>query len=314
MAISLVLASLLDAFIGEKKKYHPLVGFGRFAGFIESKLHSSKQYPGLLMGMFAWFLAVLPIVFLLHYLLLILPALAQTAISIVVLYFTLGQKSLQQHGMAVYKPLKTGSLSKARFATSMIVSRDTSQSDCIQLSTATVETITENTHDAVIGPLVFYVCFGPVGALLFRLSNTLDAMWGYRTERYEYFGKFSARMDDVLGFIPGRITALLFLLVRPLNYKKIIHCIRQQGQKWYSPNAGIVMAAGGAAIGAKLGGNAIYNGVEKQRLSLGDGEAANPEKIKASIALMYQASTAFIVLVLILEVILSKGNIQGLLP
>lgn len=317
MGLMIALAYLIDHCLGEPKRYHSLVGFGHMAHYIESKLYTIKQNKALVMGGIAWCLTVMPPVCIL---LLVLECVSNEhnsfmhhLISIIVLYFTIGLKSLRQHGLAVYEPLSVGDLIKGRKATAMIVSRDTSHSNETQLSTATVETITENTNDAVIAPIFYFCLFGPLGALLFRLANTLDAMWGYRNEKYEYFGKFAARVDDVLGFVPARITALLFIVVRPIRFRKIISSVWQQGRNWYSPNAGMVMAAGAAAINTKLGGNAIYHGQEKQRLTLGDGQVADSSKIKSSISLMYHASLALLLIVLLVEWLVSTTHFADLL-
>jgi adenosylcobinamide-phosphate synthase len=187
---------------------------------------------------------------------------------------------------------------------SMIVSRDTEALSEQQLVTAVIETVTENTHDAVIGPLVFFALFGIPGAVLFRLTNTLDAMWGYRSEKYERFGKFSARMDDILGYIPARITVLLILMSRPASLNRIINSVWNTGRRWYSPNAGIVMAAGAGALNVRLGGNAVYNGHKKIRLTLGLGSLPKLYAINQSIRLMYSCSILVVTLIAIFEFLL----------
>ena len=265
MSLTLLLAYIMDECLGEPKRLHPLVGFGNLVNRIESYLYSPKRTKGCFNGLLAWSISVLPFVVGVYFLVLILPPIFQIILNISIVYLAIGQNSLKQHGVAVFKPLLNGDLAKARHATSMIVSRDTSESNEQQLAKATVETITENTNDAVIAPLFYFACFGAAGAVLFRLSNTLDAMWGYRNDKYEYFGKFSARMDDVLGYVPARITSFLFTLANPKQIPITLKSIFGNGRKWYSPNAGIVMAAGAGALNVRLGGNAIYHGNEKQR-------------------------------------------------
>jgi len=157
MSFSIILAFILDEWLGEPKRFHPLVGFGHFANFLEKNLYSSNKLNGLIFGGAVWCLAVIPIATVAYFFLSYLPVEAQVIINGVVLYFTLGQSSLKQHGLAVYDPLKDGDIPQARYSTSMIVSRDTSQSNESQLTTATVETITENTNDAVIAPLFYFI-------------------------------------------------------------------------------------------------------------------------------------------------------------
>jgi adenosylcobinamide-phosphate synthase len=305
----MVSALCLDELLGEVKKYHPLIMFGNYANWIER--HSYKQQ--FISGAIAWCLCVAPIVItfiIIEYLLFEYTNIViKSVFEIIVLYFTVGQKSLKQHAKAVADPLSGSGIQKpdlhaARAAVSMIVSRDAQTLTEQQLATATIETVTENTHDAIIGPLVFFVLFGAPGAILFRLSNTLDAMWGYRSDKYEKFGKFSARADDVLGYIPARITVLLMLVTRPFRFKQAIKSIWITGRRWYSPNAGIVMAAGAGALNVKLGGNAVYQGQHKTRLSLGYGNPPNVNHINQSIRLMYSCSLIFVLCMALTECLL----------
>jgi adenosylcobinamide-phosphate synthase len=309
ISILMFLALCLDELLGEVKKYHPLIMFGCYASWIERLTYKQQFISGIL----AWCLSVAPIVIMcitIEYLLFEYSNIViKSVFEIIVLYFTIGQKSLRQHAKAVVDPLNDSGIQKpdihaARTAVSMIVSRDTQALNEQQLATATIETVTENTHDAIIGPLVFFAIFGAPGAILFRLSNTLDAMWGYRSDKYEKFGKFSARADDVLGYIPARITVLLMLLARPGNFKQAIKSIWTTGRRWYSPNAGIVMAAGAGALDVKLGGDAVYQGRHKTRLGLGYGNSPDVNHIKQSIRLMYSCSFIFVFSMVLAEYLL----------
>ena len=320
MALLLVAALLMDECFAEAKRFHPLVGFGNYALFLERRLNATDTQWPFMLGCMCWCLAVVPIVLLtvvgMWLLSLYAPSWLYYVVSAAVLYFTIGQKSLKQHGQAVAKPLadylsgksdesdKQNSLHASRYALSMIVSRDTEQATPEQIATGTIETITENTHDAVIGPLVFFVLFGAPGAVLFRLANTLDAMWGYRTERYERFGKCAARADDVLGYVPARITSLLMALSHPIHAINVFKSIFLTGRRWYSPNAGLVMAAGAGALNIRLGGDAVYQGTRKTRLTLGlDNQSKWPtvNDIQRSIWLMYQTSVLFVVMIWVYE-------------
>ncbi len=267
MSLLMLMALLLDEWLGEAKRFHPLVGFGLYVSWLESKLRLTNQSPAMFLGGIAWLLAVSPFVILCVALVWLLPPIWLYGLEVVALYFSIGQKSLKQHGRAVALPLLQGDLTSARRGVAMIVSRDTKFLDATQISKATVETVTENTHDAIIAPLFYFLVLGLPGIVVFRLANTLDAMWGYRNEQYEYFGKCSARIDDVLGFIPARITALLMLLARPQYCRQTLKSIWYTGRNWYSPNAGMVMAAGAGALNIRLGGNAVYHGKEKTDLS-----------------------------------------------
>jgi adenosylcobinamide-phosphate synthase len=299
ISILMVSALCLDELLGEVKKYHPVIMFGNYANWIEQLTYQKKFISGIL----AWCLCVAPIVITfitIEYLLFEYSNIViKSVFEIIVLYFTVGQKSLKQHAKAVADPLSGCGIQKpdihaARTAVSMIVSRDTQTLTEQQLATATIETVTENTHDAIIGPLVFFAIFGAPGAIIFRLCNTLDAMWGYHSDKYEKFGKFSARADDVLGYIPARITVLLMLVANPFRFKQTIKNIWTTGRRWYSPNAGIVMAAGAGALDVKLGGDAVYQGRHKTRLSLGYGNPPGVNHINQSIRLMYSCSLIFV--------------------
>lgn len=273
------LALLLDYFLGEPTRFHPLVGFGNFSNWIESKINTGNFL--FLKGVIAWSIAVIPITFIIYYL---DQQIGGLWVGIICGWLAIGWRSLKNHGIAVTQALKNNDLQKARLKTSYLVSRDTSELDENELSTATIESLLENGSDAIFAPLFWLAVFGAPGVVLYRLSNTLDAMWGYRNERFEIFGKFTARIDDVLNIIPARLSASLYLLLG--NSKFAWQAWKNQGRLWYSPNAGIVMASGAGALHLKLGGDAIYNGKLKRRLTLGYGKKAKPSDIRLALKLI----------------------------
>jgi len=184
----------------------------------------------------------------------------------------------------VTNALGDGDLAQARHAVAMIVSRDTGSLDETGIATATVESVLENGNDAIFGAIFWFMLLGGMGALMFRLANTLDAMWGYRTPRFLYFGWAAARLDDLLNLIPARLAALTYALCG--QTAGALKCWFTQATTWYSPNAGPVMAAGAGALQVKLGGAAIYHGQRKERPLLGMGDAANRTHIDAAIHLI----------------------------
>ncbi|NWG30203.1 MAG: cobalamin biosynthesis protein [Rhodocyclaceae bacterium] len=273
-------AVLLDRLFGEPQRFHPLVGFGRLADFVEQRLR--RGAPGhpvgnRLRGLFGWTLLVAPPVALAVWL-------AHPLVDLVLLAFALGGKSLGEHAKAVEVPLAAGDLVTAREAVSRIVSRDAAHLDEAGVATAAVESVLENGHDAVFGALFWFFVAGGAGALLFRLANTLDAMWGYRDDRRRYFGWAAARLDDLLGFIPARLTASTYALLG--STRTAIACWRAQAPVWASPNAGPVMAAGCGALKVGAGGTARYHGIDEARPLLGCGPAPRVADIRRALRLV----------------------------
>ncbi len=304
--LSLPCALLLDYFWGEPPKYHPLVGFGNLANWLEAQLNRPETTPlqqGIL-GIAAWIIAVIPLTLLFYWFQLIFSSswLASLLLATLCGWLAIGWNSLRQHGLAVEQAIRQGDLEQARLKTSYLVSRETSRLDESALSTASIESILENGSDAVIAPLFWLLIVGAPGVILYRLSNTLDAMWGYHNQRFEYFGKFTARVDDLLNYIPARITALLYCLGG--KTKQAWKAWQTQGINWYSPNAGIVMASGAGSLGLKLGGTAIYHGVQKSRPKLGYEKEAEAEDIKRAIRLLDKSIYTIALLVTLLFVVL----------
>lgn len=275
--VAALIAVLLDRLLGEPRRAHPLVAFGRLAGALEAHLNQRRVGDGVR----AWALAVLPWVALAALAGGVLPAgWPRVAGEALLLYFALGARSLAQHAAAVAVPLDAGDLDTARRHVGWLVSRDTTALDAEGVARAGVESVLENGNDAVFGALFWFALLGAPGAILFRLANTLDAMWGYRTERYHHFGRVAARIDDGLNWLPARLTACTYALLG--RTRRALACWRRQAGAWGSPNAGPVMAAGAGALGVMLGGPAIYHGQSEHRPPLGEGRApAAPDIMRA---------------------------------
>jgi adenosylcobinamide-phosphate synthase len=301
-ALVTLAAVLLDALIGEPARWHPLVGFGRWAQYFERRLNANTTRSPLtqrLLGALAVTAAVGPWVLLVA-VAGALPALHYW-VAVAALYFALGHQSLRQHAQRVHKALEAGNLDEARVQVSYMVSRDTAKMDARAVAAATVESVLENGNDAVFGALFWFVVAGAPGVLLFRLSNTLDAMWGYRTSRYLYFGWAAARFDDVLNFVPARLTALTYALIG--STRSALHCWRVQAPQWDSPNAGPVMAAGAGALGVGLGGGAYYHGEWEERPPLGLGAPPDAGSIRAALRLVRSGVALWLLLVMAGELI-----------
>ena len=272
-AISLLAALILDWSLGEPRRFHPLCGFGVVAGCIEKLFYNddpsaiSSPIMMRLRGCAALALTLAP--FMLAIALLTALGRITMFVDVISLYFALGARSLTQHAAAVQAALEKGDLNEARRAVGMIVSRDTSAMSEDDIARAAVESVLENGNDAVFAPLFWFMLGGAPLAVLYRLANTLDAMWGYRNQRYLHFGWAAARFDDLLNPIPARLTALTYALTG--NFRSAWNCWHKQAPLWYSPNAGPVMAAGAGSLEIILGGNACYGGELKTRPILGRG-------------------------------------------
>ncbi len=295
-ALVCVVAVLLDAALGEPRRGHPLVAFGNLAAVTERRLNRSGA-SAFARGVLAAAVLVLPPAALTWLAMRMLPVVPMLLLEAVVLYLALGLRSLAEHARAVAVPLAGGNLVAARTAVAALVSRDAGQLDEPRVAAATVESVLENGADAVFASLFWYVVAGLPGVILHRLVNTLDAMWGYRTERYDRFGRSVARFDDVLNWIPARLTALSYALVG--RTAAALRCWRTQAPAWESPNAGPVMAAGAGALGVTLGGDAPYRGGWKRRPHLGVGPVPGAEAIAGAIRLVRRAVVLWLVLIVV---------------
>lgn len=289
------LALLLDHWLGEPLRWHPLVGFGRLAGRVARHLYADSRARGLL----AWCLAVVP-PSLLSWALVVLATRISPwlggALQALLLYLCIALRSLEQHAGPVIAALRSGRLDQARRAVSMIVSRDTEALDARQVAVAATESMLENGSDAVFAALFWFLLLGAPGAVAYRLANTLDAMWGYRTPRWHRFGWAAARIDDGLNWLPARLVALSYALCGHAG--AALACWRRQARRWDSPNAGPVMAAGAGALRVKLGGGAPYHGRWKRRPRLGLGRAASAESVAAAVRLVRRGVLVWWLLVL----------------
>lgn len=276
-----VIALILDRLFGEPK-YHPLVFFGNIANWLEQRMNKNSSR---VKGALAVLVVVgVPVAVVFYLQLSISNIWLQSGLNIAILYFAIGWQSMKLHALAISNPLIGDDIESARFNLSMIVSRDTSQMSQPQIVGSTIESILENGHDCVFASLFWFLVLGPAGVLLHRLANTLDAMWGYKNKRYLQFGWCAARLDDLLGFIPARLTALSYALSG--SSKKALLSWRNQIGKHKSPNAGLVMASGAGALRITIGGPTIYEGVVVDKPYLGIGHQALLIDIQRSIRLV----------------------------
>lgn len=301
--LAMLAAVLLDAMVGEPRRAHPLVLFGRLASRIEQRLHADRRGSGAV----AWSAAVLPPVALTGLLAWLTPTWLGWLLAVGVLYLCIGLRSLGEHARPVAQALEADDLAAARATVGRMVSRDTALLDDAQVAAAATESVLENGNDAVFGALFWFALLGAPGVVLYRLANTLDAMWGYRTPHYLHFGWVAAKVDDVLNAIPARLTAFSYAAMghAPLAWR----CWRSQAAAWDSPNAGPVMAAGAGALEVELGGPAPYHGVWEARPKLGCGARADAAAIRRALALVRRSVIAWLVASLILAMLwLGSGH------
>ena len=203
----------------------------------------------------------------------------------------LATKSLKTESMKVYDALKEGDLEKARYAVSMIVGRDTQALNEEGVAKAAVETVAENSSDGVVAPLLFLAIGGPVLGFFYKAVNTLDSMVGYKNDKYLYFGRFSAKLDDVLNYIPARISGLLLVAASPLAGLSISGAWRiwlRDRRNHASPNSAQTEAAAAGALEVQLAGDAYYFGKLYKKPTIGDPiRSVEYEDIRRMNRLMY---------------------------
>ena len=210
----------------------------------------------------------------------------------------LATKCLRVESMRVYDALRTDGVDAGRRAVSMIVGRDTSVLDAAGVTRAAVETIAENTSDGVIAPMLYTAIGGPVLGFVYKAVNTMDSMLGYKNDKYMYFGRFAARLDDVVNFIPARISAYLMIAAafiggRQFDGKNAYHIFKRDRFNHASPNSAQTESVCAGALRVQLAGDAVYFGKLVKKKYIGDGlREIEYEDIKRANRLMY--ITAFL--------------------
>ena len=287
--ISLILGIILDLIIGDPHYLpHPVRAVGTLVSFLEERLlgqekedgqrdHNREKKNGILL----WFAVIIIVttvtcaVYIASYRINIyLGILIETVLTT----YLLAAGSLFRESMAVYKALKSGDEEGARSLLSMIVGRDTGHLTGEEMIKATVETIAENTSDGVIAPLLYTALGGPVLGMMYKAVNTMDSMIGYRNSRYEHFGAFAARADDIANFIPSRISAIFMtagsalagIFSKDYSGGGAYRIWRRDRNNHSSPNSAQTESVCAGALGLKLGGTHLYNGVPVPKPTIGD--------------------------------------------
>lgn len=293
-------AIVLDWLIGDPRWLpHPVILIGRWIKQVERWLYPAAAHlPAKLRGtglLLATLVPVTGLAMLVHWLLFAIHPWLAYGFHIWFIASTLAVRGLHQAAYRVYDPLTEGRLPEARLSCGEIVGRSTDQLDEQELTRATVETVAENTVDAFVSPVMYALLGAAPLALMYRATNTLDSMVGYRNARYAHFGWASARFDDVLNWVPARLCGWLMVLVCLLlpgfSPRGARRAIRQFAHLHPSPNSGIPESAVAGALGIELGGLNVYDNRVSERARMGwPLRSRRPADIRAVVRLMYGVS------------------------
>lgn len=309
---SVLFAVVLDVIVGDPRSlWHPVMGIGKLIHALERKLYENEDTPvirkrkGILLvilaciSVTAFVYSILALAFSVSYWLYFI-------LCVYLLWTGLAGRTLKLEGLNVYHALAQNQLKEARERLSMLVSRQTELMSEDEVIKATVETVSENTSDGIVAPLFFGVLFGPCGMWLYKTVNTMDSMVGYKNERYLDFGWCAAKTDDVLNFIPARLTSWFILFSAPLEgrpFKKAAEVYRRYRNCHESPNAGHPESAAAGVLGISLGGDAIYFGQTVCKPALGEmDQEPEPSDIVKTVRMMERAYIMSAALFMMLKV------------
>ena len=286
LAGGIVAGVAADALLGDPRRGHPVALFGRAAQAIQDRAYADSRLRGAAYAA-GCVLAVAG------------PAtvaqqftrgrpLARLAATAAAVWTVTGGRSLTREAERMAAALEAGDLDAARAILPSLCGRDPACLDATELTRATIESVAENTSDAVVAPLVWAVLAGLPGVCGYRAVNTLDAMVGYRSPRYARFGWASARLDDVVNWAPARLTGIMAAACSPAAGGRPAvtwRAMRRYGGRHPSPNAGRCEAAFAGALGIRLGGTNVYAGAVEHRPGLGQGRAPEPDDIRRAVRL-----------------------------
>lgn len=292
-AAGLAAGFALDALLGDPRRFHPVAGFGRSAALLERRLYRPHQGAG---AAFAATAVAVPM---------LLGAaaaavtrrrpLARATLVAAATWTVLGGRSLCDEAGRMAEALRRGNAQAARDRLGHLCGRDPAALDESGLARATVESVAENTSDAVVAPLFWGAVAGLPGLLGYRAANTLDAMVGHRSSRYARFGTAAARLDDALNLLPSRLTGLLTVAAAPAVHGRRAEAWRvwrRDRNDHPSPNAGQCEAAMAGALGVRLGGRNVYFGRSEIRPFLGDGPLPEARHIRRAATLSHLVGAA----------------------
>ncbi|MFA4909731.1 MAG: adenosylcobinamide-phosphate synthase CbiB [Desulfobacteria bacterium] len=298
-------AYIIDILVGDPRWFsHPVAIIGRWTRFIEGKIRAhttrASEKKG---GIILWFSIVIPTFFITYGITEVsfsLGALCGMITTALLASLTLATRSLYEESRVVIDALTRGDMEAARKGLSMIVGRDTANLNEGEILRAVIETVSENLSDGIVAPM-FYLAVGGVPlAMTYKAVNTLDSMVGYKDAKYMDIGCFSAKMDDILNWIPARITGFIIVIasfILRLNWRDSWRIMRRDGRNHTSPNSGIPEAAVAGALGVQLGGKTSYFGKVTQKPTIGDKiKKTDKEDVKKTWVIMFTSSLLMAVL------------------
>jgi len=306
--LAILLAYIIDAIIGDPRTWpHPVKWFGKLIHTMEVKWNrgNKRKLKGFLM------LTVMIILTLTVSLAIILVAykmhlLFGIIIEAILIATTIAQKGLKDASLIVYDPLNDKDINKARENLAEIVGRDTNNLKEPDIVRATVETVAENTSDGITAPLFWAFIGGAPLALVYRAINTCDSMVGYKNEQFKEFGWAAAKLDDIVNYLPARITAFLMLIVNKPKDMQFLHTwsfIQQDAKRHASPNSGWLEATVAYILRVRLGGDNYYDGIKKRSTLMGTLQEKhrlmNVQHIKDTIQIMQRTVLLTILLILV---------------
>lgn len=310
--LALVLGFIIDLIIGDPYCLpHPIRFIGNLISKLDGMLRKGEDKRRLYRrGVLLVFLVVaistsIPMVLL--WIAYQFHLLAGLLVETVMCYQILATKSLKVESMKVYSALKTGDLLAGRKEVSMIVGRDTESLKEDGIIKATVETVAENTSDGIIAPMIFMALGGPILGFFYKAVNTMDSMVGYKNDKYLYFGRAAARLDDILNYIPARISALLMIVcsfILGLDGKSAFRIWRRDGRNHASPNSAQTEAVTAGALQIQLAGDAFYFGKLHHKPTIGDHtRGVEIEDIKRANRLLYGTAVLQMLLIVVIRML-----------
>jgi adenosylcobinamide-phosphate synthase len=273
--ISITIAYMMDLLVGDPPHWpHPVRWMGAMISFFEKRWNNGKSKKGkgvtMLLFVLLFVFSIVLIVVLIGY---EIHPIVGILLESIIISTTIAQRSLKEASIEVYQPLKAGHLLEARKKLSYIVGRDTESLDEGEIARGTIETVAENTSDGVTAPMFWALIGGAPLAVVYRAANTCDSMVGHVNDRFKEFGWASAKLDDVMNWIPSRLTGFIMLVgnrKEKMSYRKAWTILFRDAKKHPSPNSGWGEAAVAAILGIQLGGINYYKGMVSNRAKMGD--------------------------------------------